>query len=138
MNENPVMECDLTGPDLPVVRARLTDALHRADVREPARGGFVHAVLEAASNAVLHGGGSGRLTVRIADGELRGEVTDWGPGCTATMFAPGGAGSGDGGGHGLLVAELLTDRLEMHPGPDGKGTTVVLVMYLDDSSAADR
>lgn len=133
MDNSPLLACDVTRTELPVLRARLTGALHRAGVADLPAGAFVHAVLEVAGNAVVHGGGSGRVVVRIEDDELRGEVTDAGPGPAAVALAA--ASNGSGASHGLAMAETLTDRMELHPGPEGKGTAVILAVYLDEPSS---
>ncbi|MFI8992694.1 ATP-binding protein [Streptomyces sp. NPDC053542] len=141
MTGDRLLELDFTGPDLPLARVTLAATLHRAGVPGPVRDALAQAVLEAMANAVLHGGGAGRLTVDSADGEVRCEVVDSGPGPSAVVPAPEfrppdprAPGTrqepATGRGHGLLIAEALTDRIEVHPGPGDRGTTVVLAASL--------
>ncbi|WP_051871450.1 ATP-binding protein [Streptomyces sclerotialus] len=141
MNDSHLLKVDFTYSDLPLVRVTFAAALRRAGLPEPARHALAQAALEAMANAVLHGGGAGQLIVRAADGEVRCEVTDAGPGPSALPLSPGppawdAVGGSDGstvGGHGLRIAEVLTDRLEVHPNPGGRGTTVVLAASLNRS-----
>jgi serine/threonine-protein kinase RsbW len=120
MNTERLLDLGFTRPDLPLVRVRLAATLQRAGLREPALGAFVHAVLEVVTNAVLHGGGEGHLMALAVNGEVRCEVTDRGP-CPAAVALRTGQE-----GRGLMLAEALAGRLEVRPGPDNRGTTVVL------------
>jgi anti-sigma regulatory factor (Ser/Thr protein kinase) len=69
---------------------------------------------ELASNAVRHGGGTGRLRLRLSDGALHCEVSDGGAG----MADPASAGHtlpppSLPGGRGLWIARQLSDvRIE--------------------------
>ncbi|WP_051831205.1 ATP-binding protein [Streptomyces violens] len=141
MSADRLLELDFTGPDLPLARITLTATLRRTGLPGPVRDALAQAVLEAMANAVLHGGGAGRLTVGAADGEVRCEVVDAGPGPTAMVPAPESLApeprlpgarqkAANGRGHGLLIAEALTSRIEVHPGPGDRGTTVVLAASL--------
>ncbi|MFC6063845.1 ATP-binding protein [Streptomyces ochraceiscleroticus] len=141
MSADRLLELDFTGPDLPLARITLAATLHRAGLPGPVRDALAQAVLEAMANAVLHGGGAGRLSVGSADGEVRCEVADAGPGPSAVVPAPeslapeprtpdAGQEAATGRGHGLRIAEALTDRIEVHPGPGDRGTTVVLAASL--------
>lgn len=141
MSGDRLLELDFTGPGLPLARVTLAATLHRTGLPAPVRDALAQAVLEAMANAVLHGGGGGRLTVDSADGEVRCVVVDAGPGPSAVVPAPEShtpeprapgtwQEPATGHGHGLLIAEALTDRIEVHPGPGGRGTTVVLAASL--------
>lgn len=123
MSKDCLLRLGFTRSDLPLVRARLTESMFRAAVSEPVRGAFVQAAQEIACNAVVHGGGSGELVLRVADGELLCEVTDQGPGIPGNEALHGGPG--------LRLAEALTERLELRPGPDGLGTTATLAVRLE-------
>ncbi|MEV0598426.1 ATP-binding protein [Streptomyces sp. NPDC050315] len=146
MNESRLLKVDFTYSDLPLLRVTLAAALRRAGLAEPVRNALAQATLEAVVNAVLHGGGSGQLIVRVTDGEARCEVIDSGPGPFALPLSPGppardAAEGSDGstvGGHGLRLAEVLTDRIEVHPNPGGRGTMVVLAASLDRSPFLPR
>ncbi|NUW39800.1 ATP-binding protein [Nonomuraea rhodomycinica] len=85
---------------------------------------FVLAVNEITTNAVLHGGGSGRLRLWSLDGRLWCEVTDEGPG-----LPPGWMGSErtpsryDTGGRGLWLTRLLCDHVTIVSTPAGTSVT---------------
>src|SRR5690348_14428369 len=86
------------------------------------------AVNEAATNAITHGGGRGRLEITQDDGKsLIAEVTDHGPGLGTlpelTRPEPDAAG-----GRGLWIMYETCDRVELRTGP--RGTTVRLEMAL--------
>ncbi|WP_113702778.1 ATP-binding protein [Nonomuraea lactucae] len=85
---------------------------------------FVLAVNEITTNAVLHGGGGGRLRLWSQAGRLWCEVTDEGPG-----LPPGWMGAErtpsryDTGGRGLWLTRLLCDQVTIVSTPGG-GTSV--------------
>lgn len=85
---------------------------------------------ELASNAIRHGGGTGRLCLGRQGGSLRCEVVDTGGGLPepertgqqrASLMAPGG--------RGLWIVRQLADRVEITTGAGG--TTVVVFITLD-------
>jgi anti-sigma regulatory factor (Ser/Thr protein kinase) len=80
---------------------------------------------ELASNAVRHGGGSGRLRLWQADGMLYCQVADDGVGLAdmAVGTVPPEPTSSDGG-RGIWICRHLTDELVIQVGPNGRGTTV--------------
>ncbi|MFI6596691.1 ATP-binding protein [Nonomuraea sp. NPDC050536] len=85
---------------------------------------FVLAVNEIATNAVLHGGGCGRLRLWSQGGRLWCEVTDDGPG-----LPPGWLGASrrpschQDGGRGLWLARLLCRHLVIVSSPRGTHIT---------------
>ena len=84
---------------------------------------FVVAVNELLTNAVRHGGGAGRLTLRHTDGRVVCEVSDDGPGLSRPYVVASVRPSADEpGGWGLWLAEELTDDFELTTGT--RGTTV--------------
>jgi serine/threonine-protein kinase RsbW len=85
---------------------------------------FVVAVNELLTNAVRHGGGHGRLTLRHTGDQVICEVNDSGPGLTAPFGGdpPARPAADQPGGWGLWLAEELTDHFEITSGP--AGTTV--------------
>ncbi len=105
--------------DLARLRRYVADCARLAGLAEPRRSEFVLAVHEVAGNAVQHGGGRGRIRLLYADGVLRGEVTDDGPGLTgeAIPAVPPDPGSGESG-RGLWLVRELSDRLRIGRGPE--------------------
>ncbi len=83
---------------------------------------FVVAVNELMTNAVRHGGGSGRVTVWRADGAVFCEVSDRGTGQTRPPATPVRPVAGTPGGWGLYLAGALTDTMRVESGAEG--TTV--------------
>ncbi|MFI7704833.1 ATP-binding protein [Nonomuraea sp. NPDC049480] len=84
---------------------------------------FVLAVNEITTNAVVHGGGHGRLRLWSHGGRLWCEVTDEGPGLppgwVGDMRPPTGF---EGRGRGLWLTRMLCDQITIVSGP--RGTTV--------------
>jgi anti-sigma regulatory factor (Ser/Thr protein kinase) len=85
---------------------------------------------ELSSNAVRHGGGTGRLRLWRAGGHLYCEVTDTGPG----LSDPESAGTrrpspSVPGGRGLWIARYMA-AVEIKTGPDG--TTVTAAIQLPE------
>ncbi|GGO75342.1 hypothetical protein GCM10012289_50150 [Nonomuraea cavernae] len=85
---------------------------------------FVLAVNEVITNAVLHGGGGGRVRLWARRGRLWCEVTDHGPG-----LPPGWMGSArtpsshDTGGRGLWLTRMLCDHVTIVSSPGGTCVT---------------
>lgn len=91
---------------------------------------FVVAVNEIITNAVLHGGGGGRLRLWREQDRLWCEVSDDGPGL-APGWTPAPPPTGfAAGGRGLWLARLLCDRFTIVTGPEG--TTVTLAAPVRD------
>jgi anti-sigma regulatory factor (Ser/Thr protein kinase) len=85
--------------------------------------GFVVAVNELLTNAVRHGGGTGRVSLWRAAGSLVCEVSDSGGGLPAPVSArPPRPAPDQPGGWGLWLAEELTDSFQLTTG--NGGTTV--------------
>jgi anti-sigma regulatory factor (Ser/Thr protein kinase) len=84
---------------------------------------------ELATNAIRHGGGTGRLRLWQEAGAIHCEVTDTGPGITepeqsGTTFVPLNADVG----RGLWIVRRLADRLEI--ANTTRGARVMAVMKL--------
>jgi anti-sigma regulatory factor (Ser/Thr protein kinase) len=112
-------------------RAVLTEAVAAGMPRDRA-GDVVLAVHELAANSVRHGGGAGRVQMRVADGALHCQVNDAGQGSangrarspTAVtvrpwLFQPG---------HGLWLVRSLADELAVAPSPAGSQVTAVFAL----------
>jgi anti-sigma regulatory factor (Ser/Thr protein kinase) len=103
-----------------------------AGVPRDRAGDVVLAVHELAANAVRHGGGAGRVQLRVADGALHCLVSDAGRGGTGRhgrigtvvavqpwLFKPG---------HGLWLVRNLADDLAVAPGWAGSQVTAVFTL----------
>jgi anti-sigma regulatory factor (Ser/Thr protein kinase) len=104
--------------DLPMLRALLRDYAIAADMAEDRREEFILAVHELLANAVEHGGGSGRVVVSQANGELRCRVRDRGPGLI----------NGWQEGSGLRIVRTLVDRFEIRRTDQGADITVTMMI----------
>ncbi|BCJ62842.1 ATP-binding protein [Micromonospora endophytica] len=83
---------------------------------------LVLAIHELVTNAVLHGGGHGRLDLFRQADRLVCEVTDHGSGGDLTVNLPA---ANTPGGRGLWLAHHLTGALTLTHRPDGVTATVV-------------
>jgi anti-sigma regulatory factor (Ser/Thr protein kinase) len=112
-----------------LVALRSTVAAH-SDVlglEEAQVGDLVLVVHELATNAVRHGGGSGRLRMWTSDGAVFCEVSDVGSGFSYRppdehRVPPLGAT----GGRGLWIVAQLVEQLNVLTGPEGTSATVAM------------
>lgn len=89
---------------------------------------LVLAAHELASNAVLHGGGSGRLRLWASSDQLTCEVTDTGPGLTDAGLPRGLPPAASAGGRGLWLVRALSDAFSARSAT--AGTTVTISVAL--------
>ncbi|MFG3436722.1 ATP-binding protein [Nonomuraea sp. NPDC047897] len=141
----PLLEQPFDGDSLYALRATLEAHASRAGLPDGRVMDLVMTVHELATNAVIHGAGSGRVRIWRVDGVLRCEVSDAGPPGAAAGARAGngtepdadgsadiGAGGGTGGGvrwpvrhgHGLWIARYLTDGFTLVTGPGESVATV--------------
>ncbi|MFF7679288.1 ATP-binding protein [Actinacidiphila glaucinigra] len=122
------LERDFAEGDLPRLRVLTEEFAMRAGLPAANRGEFVLAMNEVASNAIVHGGGRGRLMLRRTEGEVQCRVTDGGPGFDAAVIPELLPGLDSRCGRGLWLVRLVTDHLSIVRGP--VGTVVTLAIRL--------
>ncbi|MBF8188718.1 ATP-binding protein [Nonomuraea sp. K274] len=109
---------------LAMLRGAVAEHAAREGLAGPFLEDFVLAVNEISANAVLHGGGHGRLRLWSYEGRLWCEITDHGPG-----LPPGWTGDRpppavlDHRGRGLWLTRTLCDDLTIVSGPGGTTVT---------------
>lgn len=126
-----LLELPFTMADLARLRLRVTRRSEDAGLCEPRLSDFVLAVHEVASNAVVHGGGKGRLHLARTAVGLRCVIADSGPGLPrvrpcASATLPDGEEAENG--RGLWLAQALTDHFDL--AACEAGTTVTMVALL--------
>jgi anti-sigma regulatory factor (Ser/Thr protein kinase) len=85
---------------------------------------FVLAVNEITTNAVVHGGGYGRLRLWSHDGRLWCEITDDGPGLPPGWMSDAAPPTGfEFRGRGLWLTRMLCDHITIVSGPGGTTVT---------------
>jgi anti-sigma regulatory factor (Ser/Thr protein kinase) len=91
----------------------------------PVRGidDLVWAVNEITTNAIVHGGGRGCITLTATGSGVRVAVTDWGPGLAGSI-ADDGPPSNAPGGRGLWLARKLYPQMTVTTSPAGTTVTV--------------
>ena len=97
--------------------------------------GYVLAINEVITNAVLHAGGQGRLVLWTTAGRVCCTVTDAGPGIPERFRRPPAAPEAfEVGGRGIWLAYQLCDEVTMATGPIG--TTIGLWLNLPGGDIA--
>ena len=84
---------------------------------------FIVAVNELLTNAVRHGGGTGRVVVWCAEDSVVCEVSDHGAGLGPRVRADKPAPD-QPGGWGLYLVRELTDTLDITTGPEGTAVRI--------------
>jgi serine/threonine-protein kinase RsbW len=85
---------------------------------------FVVAVNELLTNAVRHGGGSGRVAMWTDRGAIVCEVSDRGAGLDVPLSHRERPAADQPGGWGLWLAEELTDEFTVETGPEGTSVRI--------------
>ncbi|MGW0709883.1 ATP-binding protein [Streptomyces sp. NPDC002643] len=113
-----LLRTGLDAVELPLLRGLVEECALRAGLTARAKGAFVQAVWESAAHAVVHGGDTGTIELRLVRDELRCVITDGGPGLLTNRPEA----------HGLRLAQLLvrclSGRLELRTTPRGTTTTL--------------
>jgi anti-sigma regulatory factor (Ser/Thr protein kinase) len=115
--------------EITLVRHEVSGSLTAAGLAGDRLHGFVLAVNEVVTNVVLHAGGQGRITLRLAGGSAWCTVTDSGPGIPARYVRPPAVPEAfEVGGRGIWLAHQLCDEVTVATGPIG--TTIGLRVAL--------
>jgi anti-sigma regulatory factor (Ser/Thr protein kinase) len=112
----PVFDERFDAGTLHLVREQVAACAAAAGVPEDRAVDVILAVHELAANAVRHGAGSGRLQIHAANGALRCEVSDAGPGAGPWPLRQG---------HGLWIVREVADQVTMSSRPSGSQVTAV-------------
>lgn len=125
----PVIELEqpFTASDLYALRAAVVAHADAAGLPQPVIDALLIVAGELCSNVVLHGGGTGRLHLSRAGGDVVCEVSDQGPGIAdpeqvGRVPVPPSALSG----RGLWMVRQLSRRVEVAAGPHGTTVTATL------------
>jgi anti-sigma regulatory factor (Ser/Thr protein kinase) len=106
-------------------RDAVDDVLHETRLDDGTRRRTILCLSEAVTNMLLHGGGSGRLTVRRLTGGLRFVVADRGPGLNfLNWIEPPAKGGQASMGYGFKIIVDNLDAVGLHTAPTG--TTLIL------------
>jgi anti-sigma regulatory factor (Ser/Thr protein kinase) len=110
--------------EITVVRHEVTAQLESGPLGERLHG-FVLAINEVITNAVLHAGGQGRIVLSVTVSAVYCTVTDSGPGIPEQYRRPPTVPEAfEVGGRGIWLAHQLCDDVTMATGPIG--TTIEL------------
>lgn len=128
-----MLDQEFTAGTLHILREAVLAHATAAGLPEARATDVMLAVHELAANAVRHGGGTGRLRIRIAAGRLHCQVTDPGSAHVNGHLPAARADEGGGAaaqpwpyqpGHGLWLVRRAADQLTVTTGPGGSQVTV--------------
>jgi anti-sigma regulatory factor (Ser/Thr protein kinase) len=124
----PLIALEFRRPDLGRLRRRVASCAAEAGLRGMRLQAFVMAVNEVLTNAVVHGGGLGRLRLWHAGRRLVCEISDAGPGIPAERMPTGRPPVEATSGRGLWLTRTLCDVVSLETGR--YGTTIRLAADL--------
>jgi anti-sigma regulatory factor (Ser/Thr protein kinase) len=113
--------------DLPALRAFVSEHAARTGAAREQVAILVLTASELATNAIIHGGGAGRLRLWRGASHIVCEVTDSGRGMAADAGTQPPT-TAIGGGRGLWLIRSLTDDVDIDSG--ASGTTVAAQLAL--------
>jgi anti-sigma regulatory factor (Ser/Thr protein kinase) len=121
-----MLEEDLNAEGLHMLREAVFAHATDAGMPESRATDVVLVAHELATNAIRHGGGTGRLRIRIAAGALLCQVTDPGvaPDAATASAAPQPEPWPYQRGHGLWLVREATDQFTVTTGPHGSQADV--------------
>ncbi|MDG4766349.1 ATP-binding protein [Solwaraspora sp. WMMD406] len=90
---------------------------------------------ELATNAIRHGGGTGRLRLWRHGDSLYCEVSDHGPGITDQQVGTVPPNQSRTGGRGVWICRQLCSDLTIAHGPSGQGAVVTAVLSVGAPAA---
>jgi anti-sigma regulatory factor (Ser/Thr protein kinase) len=122
----PILELSINdSASLASARDAVAEALTSARLADDVRQRTVLCLSEAVTNMLLHGGGSGRLTLRRTPGLLRFVVADQGPGLNfLNWIEPPAKGGQASMGYGFKIIVDNLDAVGLYTAPTG--TTLLL------------
>ena len=115
-----MLEQDFNAESLHVLRETVLAYATAAGVPESRAIDVMLVAHELASNAIRHGGGTGRLRVRVASGAMHCQVTDPGVAFPSLEHQPWPYQRG----HGLWLVREATDQFTVTTGPHGSQADV--------------
>jgi serine/threonine-protein kinase RsbW len=118
------------------LRHAVIASIGSAGLSGPRADDFVSAVHELVTNAVRHGGGSGRLELRLLDDVLACDIIDQGGGADGlpVQLSP----TDRPGGRGLWLAHQLAGTLMLTRRPDGVTASVTVCLTETPATAGPR
>jgi anti-sigma regulatory factor (Ser/Thr protein kinase) len=120
--------------EITVVRHEVTARLNAGPLGDRLHG-FVLAINEVITNAVLHAGGEGRIVLTATGAAVCCTVTDSGPGIPEQFRRPPAVPEPfEVGGRGIWLAHELCDEVTMATGPIG--TTIELCVQVPGRDTA--
>jgi anti-sigma regulatory factor (Ser/Thr protein kinase) len=111
-----VLARDFDASTLSLLREQVMACAAEAGLAGPRSIDVTLAIHELAANVIRHGSGSGRLRVHAAEGVLRCQVSDTGPGDGPWPVQQG---------HGLWLVRQVANQITMSHSADGSEVTVV-------------
>jgi anti-sigma regulatory factor (Ser/Thr protein kinase) len=114
---------------LHALRATLAAHASRIGASDVTIEALVIVASELATNAIRHGGGSGRVRLWHDESALWCEVCDDGPGLPDPTIGRTLPDPDQNGGRGIWIARQLSVELSIEPGANGRGAVVTAALH---------